>query len=215
MGTQFDGITIQMNRRAVNTRGDIRQDQYGNFMVSQGLPPLADLSINRKMYTGSTAAGTAKPPYAAIPTTTATWALYNGGSGNTQLVVLSVHAWLVSGVSGLGEFIFAGVSPTAQTSALTTYASSVTKALAPGSASPVGVFANAATLAGAPAWQPHAVGGGGSADVSDSSGMREDVYGMYIIPPGYAMGLGIYNIGGSAALYGGGFTWAEIEIELP
>ena len=215
MGTVFDGRTTIMSRRALNSRGDIRQDQYGNFTVSQSLPPLADLAFNRKIYSASGAAGTAKAPYTAIPTTTATWALYNGGTGNSMLVVLRIWSWLVSGTSGMGEFIFAGQSSAAQAAAATAYTSSVNKAVMPGSASTSAVFANNVTLAGAPAWQAWAVDGGGGVDASDSTGMAADVYGFYVIPPTYALGAGIYNIGGGTALYHVGFDYAIIEMELP
>ncbi len=215
MGSVFDGRTTVMQRRAVNTRGDIRQDQYGNFTITKSLPDLTELAMNRKLYSASTAAGTAKAPYAAIPTTTATWALYNGGTGNSQLVVIRIWAWLISGVRGIGEVIFAGTSSAAQGTALTAYSASVNKAVTPGSAATTAVFANAATLAGAPAWQVWAANGGGSIDISDSSGMSADVYGFYVVPPTYALGAGIYNIGGTSALYGLGFDYAIIEMELP
>lgn len=209
--TVLDTKTLLPARRAVGTRGDMVADQYGSLQTTQFLPRYAQANVARKMYSASTGAGTAKAPYVAIPTTTATWALYNGGSGNTCLVVTRIWAWLVSGTSGMGEGIMAGLSTSAQAAAVSAYASSVSAVVSPGAATTEAVFGNAVTLAAAPAWQCWA--GQPSIDASDSTVMQADVDGYYVVPAGFALGAGIYNIGGGTALYGVGFDWMEIILE--
>jgi hypothetical protein len=184
----------------------------GALHVQTITPPMFEWARAQKLYGANTGAGTAKAPVTAMPTTTATWALYNGYTGK-YLVVTRIYNWSVSGTLGLGMSLIAGLSTAAQSSAPTAYSSSVHAALQPGSPTTQGVFANAVTLAGAPVWAVEASRDQVSA-VSVGSGLTADVQGKYIIPPSYALGAAVLAPAGTSALFGVGFEYYVADLSI-
>ena len=184
----------------------------GALHVQTITPMMAEWARAQKLYGANTGAGTAKAPVAAMPTTAAAWALYNGYSGK-YLVVTRVYNWSVSGTLGLGMSLIAGLSTASQASAPTAFSSSIHAALQPGSPSTQAVFAGAVTLAGAPVWAVE-----GSRDqvsaVAVGSGITADVQGKYIIPPAYALGLSVLAPTGTSALFGCGFEYYVADLSI-
>lgn len=212
MSGEFQGREGKMNKVGAGVQSLIRQDQYANLMVTQGLPPLVDLAINRKLVAASSAGGTAKAPVAAMPTTAAAWALYNPASSNKLLIVLRAFSWLVSGTTGLGGAQMVCKTNVAQAAALTAYASSVKQELMSGYSS-VGIFAGGATLAETPAWIVSQARNTLATDAL-GSGFSQDFNGEFVIEEGCCFGLTVMDEAGTTPLFGGGFIWAEVDLSL-
>jgi hypothetical protein len=195
-------------------RHPLSLDQYKHLLISQGaLPSRTEAARARKLYGANTGAGTAKAPVAAPPTTAAAWALYNGYGDPYHLVVFDLYATSISGTLGLGMSLIAGLPGTKQAAAETAYASSVHEALTPGSPSPQAVFAGAVTLESAPVWTTVAARDQVSA-ISVGSGLVANVDGMFIVPPGYALGLSVLAPAGTTALFQGGFVYGVFALKL-
>ena len=184
----------------------------GGLHVQTVNPKYLEYARSQRLYAASTGAGTAIAPDASLPTTTAKWALYNGDTGK-YLVVLKITAHSVSGTLGLGMSLLAGLSSTAQASAASAYASSVHKAITPGSPATNAVFSQNVTLAGAPIWVNV-----GSRDqvsaVSVGSGIVADVEGLFVIPPTYALGMTVLAPTGTTALFNVGVVYATADLAL-
>src|SRR3990167_2372150 len=97
MSGEFQGRESTMNQVGQGVQSLIRQDQYANIVVSQGLPPWADLALNRKIFIASSAAGTKLAPIIAPPTTAATWLLFNPADSGKILLIKRVWMVLESG----------------------------------------------------------------------------------------------------------------------
>src|SRR3990167_2801708 len=129
-------------------------DEFGNFLVSQALPPYAKLAAAGKLYAVDTSAGTAKVPATAMPTTSPEWGLYNASSSETLVAILAC-AHLSSGTTGLGVSIVGAAAIGPQTAVTSDYASA-TKTCLDGSQKKGDFYiVNNPTLVGAtPAWVP-------------------------------------------------------------
>ena len=193
------------------TTQPLRMSQSRGLLVEQSLPKYTEIAYNRRIFAANTGAGTAKAPVATIPTTTATWALYNGYSDGTHLVVLKMTCHSVSGTLGLGMSLLGGLCPGAQASAASTYSNSVKHPVSGSGHASEAIFANAVTLATAPVWITLA-SGDQVASVSVGSGLIANVEGLFVVPPRFALGLVVLAPTGTSALFNGGFVWAEIKL---
>ena len=146
----------------------------------------------------------------AIPTTTASYALYNGHA-TKHLVVLKIGAMCTTITSDVTWGLIAGLSPTPQASAETKYANSLALAITPGSPTPGGYLTDAVTLAGTPLWIT--LGSAGAGTLLGNS-VTAWVDGLFILPPAYALGVDIVGSAGSTPLYDVDILWAELELEL-
>lgn len=209
----LSGLVARFGRVAGNR--ELRVNSVGNLGVDRVLPEYAELALARHVFNANTGAGTAIAPVTAMPTTTATWALYNAGepgSGDV-LIPLSAYCWSVSGTLGLGMSLVGtvalakvvGTRPTA-------YVSSVNTSFSGGRAS-TAIFAQAITMVGTPAWAVLASRDQVSA-ISVGSGLVADVKGMMLIPPGYVGALTVVAPVGTTALFGCGFVYATVEADL-
>lgn len=193
----------------------ITADGYQGLVVSQQLPPLALLAQSGKVYSISTAGGTAKAPVGTVGTTTAAFALWNGNAATTKycLVLLEVEARLVSGTAPVGSTMTLGVSPTVQSSAVSAYAGVVgpKSQSASSSRASAAIIGGAITLAGAPVWR-----GVASSYVAQAVGgaIIYNAGGGIIIPPQFALGATVQSDAGTTPLWGWTFTYAEIELDL-
>lgn len=212
MSTELTAAASPFGNIAEHVEKSLRLSQQQGLLTDNLSPNYMELARARRLYAANTGAGTAIAPVAAIPTTAAAWALYNGHT--TRMVVpIMVTCHSVSGTLGLGMSLLAGLSGTKQASALTAYASSVSKPITPGSAASGGVFAQGATLAEAPAWITLASRDQVSA-VSVGSGLTGFPDGLFVIPPLYALGATVLAPLGTTALFNVGFVWAELDMTL-
>lgn len=156
-------------------------------------------------------------PVAAIPTTTATLALYNTASaGGKSLVVRSVSFTLGSGTPAAGATLFLGVSAGA-TAAVPSAASNYSSQCATGDtsrtalarwATAVTIPANTAWIAARPQFQLAAV------NVGQGDAPWGGAGGRFLIPPTYALGIAILSGAGTTPLYTVSAEWDEVDIDL-
>jgi hypothetical protein len=159
------------------------------------------------------AAGAA--PVQAIPTTTATHALFNADP-NRSYVVDSIDVMLLSGTATIGATVLAIVSPI--TATLPTAATgSLVQSSSAGGLQSKAVFATAYTIptpAGNAQWgiasatsQPGGVPGVGGL-------FSCDVRGGIVVPPRYVLGIAVLAGAGTTPLYVPSVTWSEAELDL-
>lgn len=155
-------------------------------------------------------------PVAAIPTTTATLALWNGeDSGGKAIAIEQLGFFLGSGTPAAGATLFACVSPKKIATAPTSMASGYGLQNASGSTkASKALFATAVTIPGSPAWfQVCSTQQLAAANV----GQGDNVVtfdGKLIVPPGYAAGFAILSGVGTSPLYGISTVHSEIDADL-
>ncbi len=214
MSDKFDGNTSLMAYRSNNTRSDLRQDAYANALVSQGLPPLADLAANGKLHVASGGSHAGIAPETAVPTTVANWCLQNNNTGSTCLVVLRVANWLVSGTAGLGIGLVITTDQAVQAAFANVTLSTVKNCLAGGSAALANLNVNKTMSTGGSSWDMVAARSQLAA-VEVGAGNVVDVQGAYIIQPGGGvMGLTNVSPAGSTPLWTVSILFAEIDLNL-
>ena len=102
---------------------DVRLSQHGSLVTTQAEPKYAELARARVLYGANNGSAVGLANVAAIPTTTASYALYNG-STSKHAVVLKISV-MVTTITAPTEFgLIAGLSPTAQAAAETKYSNS-------------------------------------------------------------------------------------------
>lgn len=212
MSAEFHGRTDSFQKMPLGQWLFRKFSQHGAVFTADQEFKYQELARAGRLYGANTGAGTAIAPVTSLPTTTATWALYNGYASR-KLVVKDIYCYSVSGTLGLGMSLLAGLSSTVQASAASAYASSVKAGINPNQPTSSAVFAQNVTLAGAPVWSVLASRDQVSS-VSVGSGLTAVVDGMLIIPPGFALGATVLAPTGTSALFGVGFTWAELDLDL-
>lgn len=213
------GYPSSFNYTARGTGQPFRSDNYNGMLVSENLPRGTKLVQGGMVYAISTAGGTAKAPVTAVPTTTASFAFWNGNAVTTKYccVILEIEARLISGTSPVGASMLCGLSPTVQAAAVSGYSGVVGgKSL---SASTVrasaAIIGGAITLAGAPVWR--GIGNSSVAIAAGAAGGGGMVYQPtfpIIVPPYFALGVDILSTAGTSPLWGWTFTYAEIQLDL-
>lgn len=210
--TIIRGNTAAFAKYPENVTADIRLSQHRSLFVQQFEPKYMEFARVRRLYGANTGAGTAKAPVTALPTTTATWVIYNPTTSSRILVPLQVYCWSVSGTLGLGMALLSALPPTKVATAPTAFASSVSNPLMPSSQPTSAIFGNAVTIA-APVWNVHAARSQVSA-VEVGSGLVADLDGMYLIEPGFCLAAAVLAPVGTTALFGVGFIWGELDLTL-
>lgn len=220
MNIQLLGAARRFARQALgNSPIALRMTGLESLAVAQVEPALFELSRSGRRFVGGTqiiANGIA--PVAAIPTVTATLALFNGESaGGKTLAIEQLGFFLGSGIPAAGATLLATISPRPIATAPTGMTTGYGVASASGSGISKAVWAAAVTLPSspiAPAWfqvvstQQLAVANVGQGDAIAMIG------GALLVPPGYALGLAILSGAGTTPLYGVSSVHSEIECEL-
>ena len=87
----LEGIVKRFQRVGTGGATALRLTELGNQAVDKVLPDYAQLAKARRIFCASTGAGTAIAPVTAMPTTAATWALFNGEEpgGKSYSVILA------------------------------------------------------------------------------------------------------------------------------
>ena len=212
LSSRYSGPTEQ----ALGTDIVERCTAFGSKNVAQLEPRYQEIARLGRMYSISTAGGTAKAPVASVGTTTAAFALFNGNAATTryQIVLIEVAVFIVSGTPALGGSVMMGMSPTVQAAAVSGYSGVVGPKSLSGSTSRTSqaVIGGAITLAGAPVWTQigniQAIAAG---DVGH--GGTYNVDGRVIIPPQFACGFTVMAAAGTTPLYGWAFTFAEYQTD--
>ncbi len=195
----------------------IRGTNYGSVATAQFEPLNAEQARAGLRFAGATgiiANGIACVN--AIPTTTATLALYNADPVKT-LFIDSISFWLGSGTPAAGATLFACVSSAPIATAPSMATGHSVSSLSGSSLRSSAVLATAVTIPVspyAPCW--FAVNSQmqtAAANVGMGDGYRE-FNGAVAVPPLRALGLGILSATGTTPLYGVSISWVELAAEM-
>lgn len=200
----------------------LRMTDNESLAVTQVEFPKMELARSGSLFQGGNqiiANGIA--PVTAIPTTTATLALYNSAdAGGVSLIIDKLGFWLGSGTPTAGATLFAAVSTSMIVSAPTTNATGYSTQSASGSSDTLtkAVWTTAVTMPSltnrSPAWvQVMSTFQLAAANVGQGDSYAE-MGGALIVPPKHALGLAILSGTGTTPLYGISATWAELQLSL-
>ena len=212
MGMAFLAKLLQRGTSA--TEVSAKGGQHGDIAVSQFLPAYAQLCAAGKVF-GAQSAGTAIAPVNAVPTTAASWGLYNANpGGGPHLVLLKVAFIAQSGTLGLGGAIIGTVGIGEQSAIVANYTTSYMGCLDGTAKQPNAFLDNATTLVGTQSpWVTLGVTQHVAA-VSVGAGVWADVNGLMVCPPHGTIGLDLLAPTGTTALFDITILFAEIQLDL-
>lgn len=191
-------------------------DPFGNVLVSQWLPPYAELAAAGKLFAADTSAGTAKAPVVAPPTTSPEWGMYNA-SATESLVVLEVGFSIKSGTQGLGLAILGASALGPQTVVSADYTAAIKSCLDGTRRQPDAYITNNPTLiGGTPSWLVLANDPGNVvAQVNIGSGLVAKVDGKLIARPnGGMVAFELFGAVGTTALFTISVLFAMLDLDL-
>lgn len=190
---------------------DIAQTAMGALRVAQlGLPNLEDALAGFRFGGGCQVIAEGIAPVSAIPTTTATLALFNPLTSGRVLVVDWLSFFLGSGTAAAGATLLACSSGQVATapSAATSYESAN---LAGRSGSSVAVWGKALTIPDGTWLGVQSTFQLAAANVGQGDG-RANLGGAFIIGPGKALGLAVLSGAGTSPLYQISASWLELPL---
>ena len=193
----------------------LRMTAYESVAVASVEPSGFELTRGgRRFIGGNQIIANGIAPVAAIPTTTATLALYNADP-DKSLVIERLGFWLGSGTAAAGATLFATVSAGPIASPPTAHATGYGTQNANGGTQASRAFWSAAvTLPGSPAWfQVLSSFQAAAANVGQGD-IIANLEGLIIVPPLRALGLAILSGAGTSPLYGVSCVHVEIEADL-
>ena len=184
-------------RAASGNPQPVRMNLDQSMVVATRETRYGELAKETKIFQGVIGNGaTFKAPVTAVPTTTATWGLWNGEAA-------------ASGTAAVGATLIATASDAVHGSVPTAYAASVISNNGGGATTKARLI-NAATVPGTqPAWAA-LKSSQQAAATTIGIGEVADVEGLYAINPTYALYIDILSGTGTSALYGISVIWAEI-----
>lgn len=202
---------------AGNAHTALRLTGYESLAVAQVEPERTEVTrAGLRFIGGNQIIANGIAPVSAIPTTTATLALYNGNSA-AALVIERLGFWLGSGTAAAGATMLATVSTAPIASRPTAMATGYGVANANGGANySKALWATAVTLPGTPtpAWIQVLSSFQLAANNVGQGDQTTDFCGSLIVPPLHALGLAILSGAGTTPLYGISAVWSELELEL-
>lgn len=210
---------MQTKIRGIRTGGsgeeiDLKCSRDGDLRIAQYLPPYAMLAAAGKIFAFDSSAGTAKAPVIAVPTTTATWSLYNSAAGGgTSLVILKVAMVTAEGVTGLGGAIIGTVAVSEQTAETAKYTSSIVSCMDGSAKQPNAFLANATTLIGTQSVWMVLAAGTVAAGTYVGQGLVADVAGMMVVPPHGCAAFDFVSPAGSSPLYDIHILAAQVQLD--
>lgn len=196
-----------------NTPLDVGMSQLQSLFVDEVSPQWMELARAGVLYGANNGSAVGLDNVIAIPTTTATYGLYNSNA-TKHLVVLKIAVMTTTVTAGTTMSLIAGLPATAQASAETKYASSLALPINTRQADPGGYLTDAVTLAATPLWQTLASYQGESGLLGGAA--TAWVNGMYIVPPSFCLGIDILasDGGGNTQLFDVDILWAELDMDL-
>ncbi len=185
-----------------------RTSQRRSRAVFQVEPKYFELARAGVLYGANNGAAAGLADVEAVPTTTATYGLYNNHA-TKSLVVLKI-AITTTTITASPEFaLIAGLPGTPQDSAETKYATSLALAIN-GSDTPGGFLTDAVTLTSTPLWMTIAKAESASGLLGTSAIAWTD--GLFIVRPKFCLGIDILGSVGSTPLYDVDILWAEMLV---
>ena len=194
-----------------------RYDEYGGAAVTQLLPSGLWLTQHGRTYVASQGVvANAVVCVVDVPTTAAKYALYNGYAitTKTRLIIHRASLWLASGTADTGASLLVGLSSAVQSSAPTAATGAVIKSSSNSTRATSAIFAGATTLAGAAAWESVAAVANGASTPPGTGAVSDDLSGMFIVSPTYALGFAVLSGLGTTAKWGISIRFSEVELDL-
>ena len=187
-----------------------RTSQFRSEAVYQIEPKYFELARAGVLYGANNGSAVGLGDVEAIPTVTASYGLYNNHD-TKSLVVLRI-ACMGSTITVSPEFaLIAGLPGTPQNSAETKYANSLALAIN-GSDTPGGYLTDAVTLTSTPLWMTIAKGETASGLLGSSA--IAEVEGLFIVKPGFCLGIDILASAGSGTpKWDVDILWAEFVVD--
>lgn len=220
MGLNIGAVIRRFTRAASGHQVPLRLTNIESLAVAKVEPDFAELArAGRLFHGGNQIIANGIAPVTAIPTTTATLALYNAeAAGGASYLIHRLGFWLGSGTPTAGATLLATVSPAPIASPPTGNGTGYGSASSSGSSRTTrSRWTTAVTLPTSPtspAWMPvQSTFQLAAANVGQGDGWAE-LKGMLLVPPGYCLGLAILSGTGTTPLYGVGASWAELELDL-
>lgn len=214
---KLDIVSRDFTRLAAGGMTTARATSFESLAIAQVEGPNSEAArAGRRFIGGNNIIANGIAPVSAIPTTTATLALYNSApDGGRSLHIDRITFWLGSGTAAAGATLFGTVSPAPIATAPTAMATGYTISSASGSTnSSYGIFTTAVTVPttpAAPAWIALSSSfQAAAANVGQGDGAVECAGGI-IVPPRRALCLGILSGAGTSPLYGISIVWNEFE----
>lgn len=208
-----DLVTGRATKAGNSNQQAHRGTQYGSLAVGQFEPDWLELSRHgARFHGGCQVIANGIAPVAAIPTTTATLALFNNeADGGKHYLMEELSFCLGSGTAAAGAALFVGLTEAKITapSAATGYD---TYSASAGGKSTRAIWATAVTFAAGVAWRNV----GSSMQLAAANvGQGERPYSLrgILVPPGYALGIAILSGTGTAPLYAVSAQWSELAID--
>ena len=213
----LSGLITRFSRSGLNSSGlPIRLSALSSMAIAQVEPPYAEATrAGRHFHGGTQIIANGIAPVAAIPTVTATLALYNNDvNGNGLSLVLDwLNVFLGSGTPAAGLSIFAAVGrPTTAPSANATGYGSA--AMSGTSRTSKALWATAQTFPAGVNWSALVSTLQAAAANVGQGDNYIDLGGRIVIPPGFALGIGLLSGAGTTPLYGISAQWSELELDL-
>lgn len=206
---------VRAIQRGTTSEVDLKGGAGGDLNVSQLLPPYAQLCAAGFVFAVDTSAGTALAPVTAMPTSTATWALYNANSGGGKsLVVIQVAVSQISGTAGLGAGLVGTITVGEQTAIAANYASTVVSCLDGTAKQPNAFLDDAITLVGTQSAWITLAADDRLAVVTVGGGFVADIDGKMIVPPHGIAGFDVLSPAGTTPLYDISIIFAEVQLDL-
>jgi len=206
------GNTAAFVKLAQGIPRDFRLSQHGSLFTQNFEPEFMELARTNQLYACNNGSAVGLANVAAIPTTTASYGLYNNHA-TKSLVVIKVAATATTVTSPLDFALIVGLPQTPQAAAETKYANSLAGPLgASGDTTPGGYLTDAVTLAATPIWQTVAHYGGNNGLLGAAAVAW--LKGMYVVPPKYCLGIDIVGSAGTTPLYDVDCVWAEMALDL-
>lgn len=191
----------------------------GAQRVAQQEPPGYELARSGRTFVGGmTLVAGGVVPVVDLPTTTGPFVLYNSNAdGGRVLVVKRITSWYASGTAGAGGHgLFAGVTPSVLATALTSNdATNFRTQSLRGYGTPAGFVGVAKTIPAGTAWM-HLGGIMHTAVTVTGIAYSVDLGNMpFVVPPRFALTVGVLGDTGTTAKYGFSVCWDEVEAVLP
>lgn len=211
-------IARRFAKSANDNRLNARATVLGSQAIAQTELPLVELSRAGSFFVGGLQlAANAIAPDAALPTTTAKLALFNGeADGGKALFIDHLHFFLTTGTAAAGATLWVAVSRGKLATAVTADTTGFGSGPAYGrtNASTSARWGAAVTLPASTIW--HSVGGSFQAAAANfgQSDQPFEIRGGICVPPGYALGFAVLSGAGTTPLYGVSARWAELETDL-
>lgn len=187
--------------------------QHQGLFVDQTSPQWMELARAGVLYGANNGTAVALDNVVAIPTTTASYGLYNNNASK-HLVVLRIAVMTTTVDSEVVFSLIAGLPDTAQATAETKYSGSLALPINTGQPDPGGFLTDAVTLASTPLWQTLACYQGNAILLGGAA--IAWVNGMYVVPPEFCLGIDIMasDHSGNTQLYDVDILWAELDMSL-